>query len=149
MQFAVAARRSRAQLDFIATSIAFGLLLVKASGGMQGLMHIAHEMEEPHQIIGFHVHRGMWVFEYRAERDDLRLSIGNVWITKTGAIGRERDINVMPVPMHELVGVADVTCCIRTVGTLAIIDIVQSLIGFDRSGQVAARIKATLRLSCA
>jgi len=50
----------------------------------------------------------------------------------------------MPVPMDELVGVADVASRIRPLGSIPIIGI--AVIDFDQI--VAAFMKATLRLSC-
>lgn len=41
--------------DQVSSVVSFELELVKPRNGMQRLMDIAHEMQEPHEVIGLHV----------------------------------------------------------------------------------------------
>ena len=41
--------------DAVASGVPSGVCFVKAGGRMQGLMHVGHQMYEPHEVVGFEI----------------------------------------------------------------------------------------------
>jgi hypothetical protein len=75
---------------------------------MQRLVGVADKMDEPHEIVGLDVVARVRRERCR-ERFDLRESV--YWIGRTHrcSVGRKRKIEIVPIFVAQLIGIADVS----------------------------------------
>jgi hypothetical protein len=80
----------------------------EAGGRMQRLVGVADKMDEPHEIVGLDVVARVRRERCR-ERFDLRESV--YWIGRTHrcSVGRKRKIEIVPIFVAQLIGIADVS----------------------------------------
>jgi hypothetical protein len=94
--------------DLVSARVALRLALDEARRRVQRLVHVAHEVQQPDEIVRFHVVGRARLGELRTQGLDLRADVRRVPLLQRRPVGRERLIDEVPIFVPEVIGVADV-----------------------------------------
>ena len=93
----------------VTTLIAFELVR-EPRNGMQWLVGIPDQVKQPHEIVALQIVRAVVVRKSGFEQADLGERIYRRRRIRLFAIGRERDVVVVPVVMDDVIGCTNILC---------------------------------------